>query len=73
MNKILHLSKLNVFGQVFIIEEIKLLFLKSKIISPQRLCYTEKYWCGIKHQEGGTFHVPPHHSELAEYADEEMR
>lgn len=32
---------------------------------------TEKYWCGIKHQEGGTFHAPPHHPDLAEYGDEE--
>ena len=32
---------------------------------------TEKYWCGIKHREGGTFHAPPHHPELAEYGDEE--
>ncbi len=30
---------------------------------------TEKYWCGIKHEEDKTFIAPRHHKEFAEYND----
>ena len=31
---------------------------------------TEKYWCGIKHQQGGGFKAPPHHEQFLAYNDE---
>jgi hypothetical protein len=31
---------------------------------------TEKYWCGIKHHEGGEFKAPEHHKEFLPYGDE---
>lgn len=32
---------------------------------------TEKYWCGIKHQNDGEFVAPMHHDEFIDYGDEE--
>ncbi len=32
---------------------------------------TEKYWCGIKHQQRQGFKDPRHHEYFAEYGDEE--
>jgi hypothetical protein len=31
---------------------------------------TEKYWCGIKHQQGTGFKPPEHHKDFLEYGDE---
>ncbi|MCP3685527.1 MAG: hypothetical protein GY861_22995 [bacterium] len=31
---------------------------------------TEKYWCGIKHQQKEGFNEPAHHKDFAEYGDE---
>lgn len=31
---------------------------------------TEKYWCGIKHKEGGGFFEPPHQKDFLEYGNE---
>ena len=31
---------------------------------------TEKYWCGIKHQNDPSFKVPRHHQEFIDYGDE---
>lgn len=30
---------------------------------------TEKYWCGIKHEEGGKFNVPEHHKDFLDFGD----
>lgn len=30
---------------------------------------TEKYWCGIMHQQDGVFKAPKHHKEFVEYND----
>lgn len=32
---------------------------------------TEKYWCGIKHQESSDFIEPSHHKDFTKYGDEE--
>ena len=32
---------------------------------------TEKYWCGIKQQEGGGFKPPAHHAEFVPYGDKQ--
>ena len=32
---------------------------------------TEKYWCGIKHKNGGNFIEPKHHKNFLDYGDEE--
>ncbi len=32
---------------------------------------TEKYWCGIKHNEDGSFKPPEHHKGFLEYGDKE--
>ncbi|MFN8115287.1 MAG: hypothetical protein U0W65_04195 [Bacteroidia bacterium] len=32
---------------------------------------TEKYWCGIKHQQDPKFHAPAHHKDFLEYGDAE--
>jgi len=31
---------------------------------------TEKYWCGIKHQNDPDFMEPPHHKDFIKYGDE---
>lgn len=31
---------------------------------------TEKYWCGIKHRQGGGFKEPEHHKDFLPYGDE---
>jgi len=31
---------------------------------------TEKYWCGIKHEQDPNFVPPKHHAEFLEYGDE---
>ena len=30
---------------------------------------SERYWCAIKHQGGGTFQAPKHHDTFADYGD----
>jgi hypothetical protein len=30
---------------------------------------TEKYWCGLQHEEGDGFVPPKHHKDFAEYGD----
>jgi hypothetical protein len=30
---------------------------------------TEKYWCGIKHKQGGSFIEPKHHKDFLKYGD----
>lgn len=32
---------------------------------------TEEYWCGIKHQEDGTYIQPGYHCKFAEYGDKD--
>ena len=32
---------------------------------------TEKYWCGIRHEQEDVFHEPPHHVAFVDYNDEE--
>jgi hypothetical protein len=32
---------------------------------------TEKYWCGIKHHDGGDFIPPKHHQDFLPYNDQE--
>lgn len=34
------------------------------------LAETERYWCGIKHEEDEMFIAPTHHEEFVEYGDE---
>lgn len=31
---------------------------------------TERYWCGIKHQQGGKFRLPVHQKDFLAYGDE---
>jgi hypothetical protein len=35
------------------------------------LAETERYWCGIKHEEDENFIAPYHHEEFVEYNDKE--
>lgn len=30
---------------------------------------TEKFWCAIRHEPGGTFHEPAHHKDFLPYGD----
>lgn len=30
---------------------------------------TERYWCGIRHKQGGGFVNPPHHKDFVPYGD----
>lgn len=32
---------------------------------------TERFFCGIKHQQDGNFHSPGHHKDFAAYGDEQ--
>lgn len=32
---------------------------------------TEKYWCGIRHNEGKGFHAPEHHASFLAFGDKE--
>ena len=32
---------------------------------------TEQYWCGIRHEEKGDFHMPEHHKNFTEFGNKE--
>ena len=64
-HKLKYLNWLNKLGCVYCGYANGLLHYTSEIAAR-----TEKYWCGIKHEESGDFIEPDHHKDFVKYNDE---